>query len=433
MAIPPESFRGKVLLLMIDKLVIGAIIAIAFAAYDSWKTHADQKYQDESKKIQLDFERATLVKEFVPAINSNQTDLVTKAYLLRSAITTGAIDPDTAIDLGHTLVQSGLETSHFLRVMSAAMPGGIPAISRHSSQMAAEWRTIHRDQLSDNKNIPNDLKAEVLEAQLWRTVVLEAIPSIDDSFTPLHKRSELAKNIYGLFVIVKPVNYFDAIDLSHNSSHGIAMVGYLSRILFSSRDSEAVRKIADDLLISDTTNNDVAYKSALVQILADYGPPFGGEIAKPLAALLVQAPDLSTSLSVQSSVYSLQSHVAGLMDAMAIRDAKIKARLRRDPKAKPIEWEGIALAKDILLSKIQQFEKDIRLSSTQQQMELLSRKYSDDLLRRILILLGHIDSPDVRTALLSLRSVGDDKLRHFPFLTEDLDQALLEVSHVSTK
>ena len=45
------------------------------------------------QQVQLQFERAQLVKEFLPAIADDKTNIVTKAYLLRSAIVTGAIDP----------------------------------------------------------------------------------------------------------------------------------------------------------------------------------------------------------------------------------------------------------------------------------------------------------------------------------------------------
>jgi len=39
-------------------------------------------------------------------------------------------------------------------------------------------------------------------------------------------------------------------------------------------------------------------------------------------------------------------------------------------------------------------------------------------------LLGTFNSPDVRTGLISLAKVHEDKLGHFPFLREDVNRAL---------
>lgn len=220
MPIEAESFRGKLYLLIIDKLAIGAVIACAFVIYDSSKTSSDRHYADASKKIQLQFEQAQLIKEFLPVIADEKTNIVTKAYLLRSAIVTGAIDPETGVELGRVLIPAGLEETHFRRVMAAAMPGGIPAISRHAIEMANKWKETHKgtfdpnasfDPVSGQEFIPDAEKAQVLEARLWRRVLLEAAPSIGASFDPLQNKAALSTILYGLFILGHPGNQPEAI------------------------------------------------------------------------------------------------------------------------------------------------------------------------------------------------------------------------------
>jgi hypothetical protein len=33
-----DSFRGRLILLVVDKVIIGALLAAAFVVYDQWKT-----------------------------------------------------------------------------------------------------------------------------------------------------------------------------------------------------------------------------------------------------------------------------------------------------------------------------------------------------------------------------------------------------------
>ena len=43
----PESFRQKILLLVIDKIAIGALIALAVFIYDHYKTKEAEQFQQE--------------------------------------------------------------------------------------------------------------------------------------------------------------------------------------------------------------------------------------------------------------------------------------------------------------------------------------------------------------------------------------------------
>jgi hypothetical protein len=78
------------------------------------------------------------------------------------------------------------------------MPGGIPAISRHAIEMANKWRETHQDRFDPNaaydpvsghEAIPDAEKAQVLEARLWRTVLIEAAPAVGANFDPLQNKA----------------------------------------------------------------------------------------------------------------------------------------------------------------------------------------------------------------------------------------------------
>jgi hypothetical protein len=44
-SIDPDSFRGKLSLLVIDKIVIGAVIAAAFLTYNVWQREDQRSYE----------------------------------------------------------------------------------------------------------------------------------------------------------------------------------------------------------------------------------------------------------------------------------------------------------------------------------------------------------------------------------------------------
>jgi len=68
MRIDPESFKGKTFLLIIDKVIIGAILALCFVIYDQYKDKQACEEKKQSEKIQLAFEQAKMAKEFWPII-----------------------------------------------------------------------------------------------------------------------------------------------------------------------------------------------------------------------------------------------------------------------------------------------------------------------------------------------------------------------------
>jgi hypothetical protein len=436
MRLDPDSFRGKLYLLVIDKLAVGAVIACAFVAYDSWKTVSDRRYADAAKQVQLEFERAKLAREFIPVLADQGANVVTKAYLLRSALATGSIDPEAGIELGRVLIPAGLEDSHFKRVMAAAMPHGIPAMSRHASDMARRWRetqggsfrpTAMFNPESGQEAIPDSVKPQVLEARLWRAVLLEAVPRIDSSFSPLQRDSDLARNIFGFFVLINPGDQFEAIDLSNSPSRGVALTGNISRLMFSARDEDAARAVSNVLLTPGLSKDSIALSSAILAVLQEFGPPHGGLISDSLARLLTHEPPSTSESAVRAAYYWLQWQSADLLDAIAraSQSPSIRLRLKLNPMAKPDEWAGVNPAKKALLTSLQRFTNSLRSATDEAALSRLAQRHeSGKLMRRVVSLVAVFDSLDARTELAALAQLDENKFRHFPFLKEDVNRAL---------
>jgi hypothetical protein len=108
--IDPDSLAGKIYLLILDKLVLGAVIALAFVVYDRWKTDDQRQYDD---KVTLAFQRANYVKELVPIVTDPQKDLNVRVQALIALIETRAIGDKAALVLTERLLQANLLRSDY--------------------------------------------------------------------------------------------------------------------------------------------------------------------------------------------------------------------------------------------------------------------------------------------------------------------------------
>lgn len=138
--IDPESMKGKLFLLFMDKLIIGAILACAFVVYDLWKTEENRKYNEVIQQAQDEFRRAQFVKELLPIVLERQQNTNTRIEVLGSLIRTESIDPSSAISIALSLLHESalvLEgdihpeqqmVEALLRTLSPVLPAGLPQI-----------------------------------------------------------------------------------------------------------------------------------------------------------------------------------------------------------------------------------------------------------------------------------------------------------------
>lgn len=135
MGIDAESFKGKIYLNIIDKLFIGAIIALAFVAYDQYQKSEEALREDKRNAIQREFEQAKLVKELLPLITNTKIDVTARGYMLRSAVITKAIDGEAGVEFGQILLDQNISHNDFQRIMLPTLPEGLPAIARKGTQL----------------------------------------------------------------------------------------------------------------------------------------------------------------------------------------------------------------------------------------------------------------------------------------------------------
>jgi hypothetical protein len=139
--IEPETFREKLYLLVIDKVVIGALIAIAFIVYDQWKTQEVRRYTDTQEEVQLAFRRAEYVKQLIPIVLASEQDVRYRAHALGALVETRSIDANSAVNFAGKLLDSNLwvgsedgeipsptSEDYFLDVMRKSMPSGLQAL-----------------------------------------------------------------------------------------------------------------------------------------------------------------------------------------------------------------------------------------------------------------------------------------------------------------
>jgi len=207
--IDPESFTGKIYLLIADKLILGALIAAAFVAYDRWKTQETRRYEEA-------VQRAQYLKELVPIVVNSESDVLVRAQALVALIDRKAIDPRTAFVLTERLLRSGLMFSdlphdeggvylrsheeHFLSdALLSFMPSGLPALLNHYLVSSFPGSMDY-----EQKRLAGGVEADTWryrkEAPLfWEEVLSKTLNSYPDSqLTMLDDDSFLAQYLWVL-------------------------------------------------------------------------------------------------------------------------------------------------------------------------------------------------------------------------------------------
>jgi hypothetical protein len=204
----PDSFSSKVWLMIIDKIVIGAVLAGALFLYNNIKTKETRKYNESREEIQYNFKRAEYVKNLVPIILDEKQQIIYRAHTLRSLLSTRAIDENTAISFAQILLNSDLlsfnertiptinmETNKmlsfkphsdtieifFLEIMMDAMPKGLPAAINECEKlkMRAQWFPSNVDEMSDEQFNQDRIIRDSLS--FWKRLFIKTLNSYTDT------------------------------------------------------------------------------------------------------------------------------------------------------------------------------------------------------------------------------------------------------------
>ena len=218
--IDPDSFRAKVWLLVLDKIVIGAIIFGALAIYQHLETKESRDYAEDREEIQLAFKRAENLKELLPVVLDGQRENQLRAYMLGALMDTQSISSSSAVDLASQILYSDggeplAEVNSFLantmvQVMSKGLGGLGAAIDNHS---AARDRSTGYDK---HWSI----------ALFWQHVILKALGRAQVlGSEELNSPDFLVQNFGSLFRYQPPVVDNKVYEWSRSNVKGLRLLG----------------------------------------------------------------------------------------------------------------------------------------------------------------------------------------------------------------
>lgn len=414
----PESFKSKLTLMLIEKLIIGAIIAIAIFVYDRYKTVDNREYEQKRAETQLAFERSRLIKEFMPVIQNESLDLVSRAYILRSAILAKAIDPEAAFEIGQDFLRKGLERNHFIRLVSSMLPHGISSFSRRGVQISAEWYESFKslmnietlfDPVSGRENLPVKEASMIIEARLLSDVLYKELSTLNDCDCPeLTEEAEIPSHLYGLYVLMKTSNRDKAEEASNSTAELIRLVGMLNRLALNSSDNLATTYLSNRLDSAGLSKDKLRLSRVIVSIMGGLASEGNVRSARGFSPLLA---------GIAVGKFTVDTNKVEGYDLYWLRFNAAEALFRTGEHAEH--------GSSVINRYISQLAARLVNATAKTDLERLSTEYESGKILRVLVgVIGNIKSEEGFNALRELHNIGEDKLRYFPFLKEDLVRAL---------
>lgn len=175
----PESFRGKLYLLIFDKVVLGAMIGIAFFVYKQWELNDQRAYED---RTTLAFQRAGYVKELVPMVVDSSGDMPARSQALIALIETGSVGNKNALGLTEILLRQGMIRSEYpellrwngdhplLDALATRMPSALEPLLNHYLVSAAP---------DDKRRIDSHTRSDIEE--FWSILFVRTMDQLSDS------------------------------------------------------------------------------------------------------------------------------------------------------------------------------------------------------------------------------------------------------------
>lgn len=121
--IDPESFRGRLYLLAIDKVVIGALIAMALFVYDRWRTTEARRYDEARQETDLGFKRTEYVKELVPIVLDDRSNVLFRAHAFAALVRNDDIaSVRHRVDVEHYPIEDRFYAATDYLMWSAGLP-----------------------------------------------------------------------------------------------------------------------------------------------------------------------------------------------------------------------------------------------------------------------------------------------------------------------
>lgn len=462
----PESFKGKIYLLVVDKIIIGTIIAIAFVVYDQIKTISDNKEkQDAHKKqdefniksqlnqqafltktqlsqlnydslthknqldfeiksennqvafrqatidgqrIQLEFERAKLSKEVWSIMTDTSKNIFTRAYTLRSALITKAVDEGTGIDIACRLFNEGLPSEDFVRIAKTCMPNGLTSLLQNADIISNELLSIRQpnggfSQLKTLESLSDALNRIQSHQRAFREIISETIYDLGaTNFKLLDNQAYLSEYLQPLFFVFEASSQPDAIKQSKNSILGLRVVGLINRVLLDNNDNEATEKLNQILDLKYDNQKNINFAKSIIKIMSLFRIHIlTGNIAIPISKIAVNhcfksSKSTIENLELKAEHYFLQFYASEFLLISMKSVGAIKGQL-------------------ILIEFLDKFKIDLDNAKDKITLEKISNIYnSGKIVRQIVEVVGSFKTPESIKILTALSNIDENKLRFFP-------------------
>ena len=304
--IEAKSFRGDLYLLIIDKIIIGAVIAACIFVYDRWRVSDQRAFEERSA-------RADLTRELLPILLDPEVSGVARAYMLGTAVRTEVLDGEAAFEIGLDL-RPDVSSDHFRRVMTALIPSALPAVSRLGMAISRQ-----SGEPANGGQRFASRQEWLAERRLWKEMVLDAVPAIEQDRV-LETTPEIARSFYGLFLLMKDLTPESQLAerLIGSQSYGVSLMGHVLRLLTNGDELSSLRYLRRRVLNQELSLESVELQRAVLASLSDRKAPPCGRVAGIIAEFVVRAPtdavDSSESLAVAHR--EMQIMAIDLLDRM---------------------------------------------------------------------------------------------------------------------
>lgn len=290
MKLNPESFNGKIWLLIIDKVIIGALIGVALLIYENIKTNEERAYIEKREEIQLSIKQAELKKQFIPIVLDTSKNVRERVHSLISLVQTKSIDPYGAISLaGNILENSKLDNSGYLQwkehpdlryllyELYEIAPNALPELlEKYLTEYAFHLKDFYASQQSGDAVLS---LAKNAETGLWIKLLRYALERNPSSFKKLNERDFLVEHLETFDNITPTVSQDEALIWTTTEILGLKIIGSLELIAINKSRPQETEFIVQQLKL-DKNAIDYQLNSILFHLILHKRAILSKEISK---------------------------------------------------------------------------------------------------------------------------------------------------------
>ena len=393
--IEPETTKAKFFLLVVDKLVIGLFVLIVIGAFLLLRSDWEATRTERVAEAQISLERTRLLKEILPFILQESSDVMASGYLLSSALSAKQFDAQVAIEIVPRLHARGLPDSHFLRIAELAIPDGLPAIAS---------RAAH---LQENSK----------ERLLWADALRRVLPYVSTTEEQqIVTRKFLTRYVGNLFFLFQPIiRATECQFLFFSDSRVLRLVGALDCAIANwGPNKEAADFIGNEFaMLNLKSKEDLSYGLALINVLYDYSKdrdrltPY---MAEHLAQLVVDDSFFhriswipKSASRTQRDQWFSERTAANIHSSIQYRAGYILASM----------GQRAGSAEGVLISFMEEFVDNVEGEQDPKSLSRLSSRYGKYAVRTAVAVLMNLGTEKARMILKEVRELGDEKHGHF--------------------